>query len=195
MTAINPLAPVDLSYQWRRNGLDLPGATNATLVVTSLASRHAGEYTVEVSNFAGRATSAPSAFGVSEPLRLLTTLTDLSAVAGQTVTFSVVAAGTGPLSYQWRHNGIDVRDATGSVLILRNVREDQAGRYQVSIRDAAGSLAGQEASLVVHTLPLILRQPESQNVLGGDRREWPPMPSARIRGPGFMDADHHGHDQ
>jgi hypothetical protein len=33
---------------------------------------------------------------------------------GQTATFSVVASGTAPLSYQWQKNNVDIGGATGS---------------------------------------------------------------------------------
>ncbi len=39
------------TYQWRRNGTDIPGATSATLTIPSVeVSLHAGTYTVVVSN-------------------------------------------------------------------------------------------------------------------------------------------------
>lgn len=39
---------------------------------------------------------------------------DQSIIEGQSATFSVTAAGTSPLSYQWRKNGTDIIGATGA---------------------------------------------------------------------------------
>ncbi|MCX6927263.1 MAG: immunoglobulin domain-containing protein, partial [Verrucomicrobia bacterium] len=50
-----------LSYQWQRNGNDLPGATNATLLITNVQSAHAGDYVVVVANSSGSVTTAPPA--------------------------------------------------------------------------------------------------------------------------------------
>lgn len=47
-----------LFYQWRFNGTNLAGATNATLTLANLAAVNAGAYTVLVSNFIGTNTSA-----------------------------------------------------------------------------------------------------------------------------------------
>jgi len=49
-------APV---YQWRLNGFDLAGATNASLTVTNFQSANEGNYTVVASNSTGTAASAP----------------------------------------------------------------------------------------------------------------------------------------
>ncbi len=45
------------TYQWQRNGVDLPGATNATLTISNVQSRHWGEYRVVANNPHGSATS------------------------------------------------------------------------------------------------------------------------------------------
>jgi hypothetical protein len=50
-----------LRYQWRKDGVDLPGATEATLNLLSVQAQQAGGYTVVVSNSLGSVTSAPPA--------------------------------------------------------------------------------------------------------------------------------------
>lgn len=42
-----------LSYQWRRNGTNLPGQTNAVLVLTNLQMSSPGDYLVQITNTAG----------------------------------------------------------------------------------------------------------------------------------------------
>jgi hypothetical protein len=49
-----------LSYQWRRNGLTVSGATASILVIGSAQTGNAGTYTVRVSNSAGSALSDPA---------------------------------------------------------------------------------------------------------------------------------------
>lgn len=56
-----------LSYQWRLNGVSLPGATASSLSVTNVQPTNAGSYDVVVSNLAGLATSVSAALTVGLP--------------------------------------------------------------------------------------------------------------------------------
>lgn len=55
------------SFQWQRDGLDLPGATNATLTLTGLTSADRGLYAVRVANQAGAVLSSPAMLRVLYP--------------------------------------------------------------------------------------------------------------------------------
>jgi hypothetical protein len=50
-----------LSYQWRRNGLPIPGANSSNYTVAAVSATNAGFYDVVVSNTYGSATSAAAA--------------------------------------------------------------------------------------------------------------------------------------
>src|SRR5262245_41577495 len=49
---------IPVTYQWQLNGINLPGATGATLILENLTTSQAGNYGVVVSNSAGAVTSA-----------------------------------------------------------------------------------------------------------------------------------------
>lgn len=55
-----------LSYQWRKNGADLPGRTAASLPLNNVTLADAGDYTVRVSNFAGAITSVVATVTILE---------------------------------------------------------------------------------------------------------------------------------
>ncbi|MDO8543757.1 MAG: immunoglobulin domain-containing protein [Opitutaceae bacterium] len=54
-----------MTYQWRRNGTAVAGATNSTLVFASVRNTEAGRYDVVVTNELGAATSAVATLGVN----------------------------------------------------------------------------------------------------------------------------------
>jgi len=60
--------------------------------------------------------------------------TNQSTSLGASVTFSVLAAGATPLSYQWRFNGVDLPGKTTSSLVLTNLQLTNAGGYAVENR-------------------------------------------------------------
>jgi hypothetical protein len=60
-----------LSYQWKRNGANIAGATNSTLTVSNVQSGSAGNYTVVVSNSAGSATSTAATLTLDTTPRLI----------------------------------------------------------------------------------------------------------------------------
>lgn len=66
--------------------------------------------------------------------------------------FSVAAAGTPPMRYQWRHNGNDISGATNAILTLDNVQPSDQGNYSVVVANAAGSATSQAAALTVNTI-------------------------------------------
>ena len=47
----------DANYQWRRNGVDVVGAIEATYTIPSASFADAGDYEVVISNICGTATS------------------------------------------------------------------------------------------------------------------------------------------
>jgi len=57
-------------YQWRRNGVNIAGATNATFALASIQFNQVGSYSVLVSNLVGAVTNAIATVSVAAPLRL-----------------------------------------------------------------------------------------------------------------------------
>lgn len=70
------------------------------------------------------------------------------------VTFSVVATGAAPFTYQWRLNGFSISGATSPSLTMSNVQATNSGTYTVAIVNACGKVLSAPATLVV-TVPLL----------------------------------------
>ena len=93
---------------------------------------------------------------------------DQGVATGNSVTFSVTATGTAPLSYQWFFNSNSISGATTNPFVLANVQLTNAGIYSVIITNLAGSVISSNAVLTVtNAQPSISTQPQSQSVLAG----------------------------
>lgn len=158
------------TYQWRKDGTALAGATGATLTLTNVQSANAGDYTVVVTNSAGSATSAAATLTVNLPPSILTQPQAQSVTAGANVSFSVTLSGTPPFSYQWRKDGTALSGATNSTFALGNVQSGDTGAYSVVVVNSAGSVNSSGAGLTVNSVPVaptITTQPQGQNVSAG----------------------------
>jgi hypothetical protein len=86
------------SYQWKKNGSNIMGATAATYAIANAQAVDTGTYTVVVSNLAGIVTSSSATLTVNViPPGITTQPANLAVSAGQSATFSVVASGSAPL--------------------------------------------------------------------------------------------------
>ncbi len=88
--------------------------------------------------------------------------------AGQTATFTVVATGTGPITYQWCVNGVAVNGATSSSYTTpATTSSDNNSVYTVAVSNAGGTAMSAPYVLTVNTPPAITSQPTSQTVNAG----------------------------
>ena len=143
-----------LSYQWRRNGTPIAGATSAnyTTPATTIADNSA-RFSVVVSNVAGSATSPDAVLSVSAAAQapLITTAPQNRSLSeGQTTTFTASASGTAPLAYQWQRNGIDVAGATSTSYTTGALTlADNGTRWRLRVGNSAGSVTSTEAVVTV----------------------------------------------
>ncbi|HKW55711.1 MAG TPA: immunoglobulin domain-containing protein, partial [Candidatus Acidoferrum sp.] len=164
-----------LSYQWQKNGANIAGATGTSYTTPATATTDSGStFDVVVSNTAGSATSTTATLTVNAaPVAptITTQPVNQTVTAGQTATFSVVASGTAPLSYQWQDNGANVTGATSSNYTTPATTTLQTGsKFDVVVTDPAGSVTSSAVTLTVSATvvaPTITTQPVSQTVTAG----------------------------
>src|SRR5712691_9026342 len=78
--------------------------------------------------------------------------TNQTVTAGKTATFSVVATGTTPLSYQWRKGGTAVSGATSaSYTTPTTTSSDNGAQFTVMVSNTAGSATSAAATLTVNS--------------------------------------------
>ncbi|MGZ8543687.1 MAG: beta strand repeat-containing protein, partial [Flavisolibacter sp.] len=132
-----------ISYQWRKDGADVAGATNASYTVAASAAT-AGNYTVVVSNGNCSVTSSAAALTVTAATAITTQPAAVTACTGN-ANFSVTATGAA-LTYQWKFNGTDIPNATNASLSVP-VNANTAGNYSVSVTGTCGTVTSNNAAL------------------------------------------------
>lgn len=126
-----------------------------------------GDNILEVETHQAAGTAADMVFGLSltaaaqfAPLNVNTNLpANQTVVAGQSVTLTTDVIGSGPLSYQWSHNGIIIPGANNANLTIPVVLTNDAGNYVLVSTNALGTNITRMALLTVTSTPVVINDP------------------------------------
>lgn len=154
-----------LTYQWRKGGVDIPGATSRSLTIAKVVATDTGAYDVVVRGACGTATS-PAAKLTIDATAILAQPQDLTVCAGTEAVLRVEANGQG-LNYQWRKGGVAIPGAGSNAYAIRAARAEDAGSYDVVVRGACGSVSSTRAKVTVRNSTQITAQPASATVCAG----------------------------
>jgi hypothetical protein len=151
--AANGTAP--LSYQWLKNSANIGGATGASYTTpATVAGDNGAKFGVVVGNSAGSVTSTMATLTVTTAAVAPTITTqpaNQTVTAGQTATFSVMATGTAPLSYQWQKNTVNISGATGASYTTPVTSVADSGEhFTVMVSNSVGSISSATATLTVN---------------------------------------------
>jgi hypothetical protein len=162
--AVNIPAP---AYQWRtgtvnlvNDGVHILGATSPTLTIAHLTLGDINDqYNCLVTNTADGCTAASSnvLVYVHESVAFISQPNSQTLNESQTAVFAATATGEPPLSYQWRHNGVNLSDggaiagASTQTLIIWGVLMADTGNYDCVVTNSCGPVPSNAAHLVVNS--------------------------------------------
>ena len=152
----------NITFQWRKDGINIPGETGTTLNLTSVTVADAGSYDVRVYGMCDTITSNPASLVVYPATVAAITENDTLVCAGSTVDFNVVATGYGSLSYQWQlfYYGawVDLSDnarisgTTTLRLSVQNIEASDTGLYRCQVTAGCGSVYTTPVKLDVNVI-------------------------------------------
>jgi len=178
--------PAPLTYQWRSNGVDIPGEVSATYTTPALTLADSGPLvTCVVTNPNGSVTTADAWLTVTmAPPTITTQPADATVFVGETATFTVAATSSGALTYRWWRNGTDIPGATGPTYTTNaTTPADDGAVFACVVSNAGGSITSDIAWLTVDTtLPSIHTQPTDVTVPQGETATF----SVVASGPGTL---------
>jgi hypothetical protein len=185
-----PYGTAPFTYQWNGpNGPINPGpsgsgstyyvvanlsgtVTNSVLTVSNVSCADAGSYTVTVGNSHGSVTSTNAVLTVQDPIITVQPVSQVAFI-NSTATFTVTAAGSGTLGYQWLSNGLSLSDggaisgSSTSALSITPVTAQTTATYSVIVSGTGGCNNGKTitSSLVTFTPAY---PPQSRTVTAGE---------------------------
>jgi hypothetical protein len=163
-----------LTYQWQKSTTNISGATSSSYTTpATVAGDNNAQFRVIVTNSAGNVTSNAATLTV-DTTPVAPTISqqpaDKTVTAGQMATFSVVATGTAPLSYQWQKNTVNIAGATSSSYTTpANAVGDSGSQFRVIVTNSVSSVTSGSATLTVNApvAPSITQQPADKTVTAG----------------------------
>ncbi|MBL7790296.1 MAG: T9SS type A sorting domain-containing protein [Chitinophagales bacterium] len=132
---LSVVAQAAQSYQWRKNGVNISGATSSTYSIPNVGYGDAATYDVIAVAYFGctNDTSVGATVTISTPLAITTPLaTNDVKCEGQNISYTTGVSGTGPYTYNWRLNGSTV-GTNAATYAKTGVMTADSGRYIVSI--------------------------------------------------------------
>ncbi|HUD49423.1 MAG TPA: LamG-like jellyroll fold domain-containing protein [Candidatus Baltobacteraceae bacterium] len=137
-----------LSYQWQLNGVNLSGATAMTYTNGGIGAS-GGDYDVVVSNPYGSVTSQVATVSIlTNPVITMDLPTGVTNYSGLNASFSVLAGGAQPLTYEWLKDGTSL-SVTTAELNLTNLQTSDGGSYQLILNNSYGSVTSGVVNLTV----------------------------------------------
>ncbi|HTI69373.1 MAG TPA: LamG-like jellyroll fold domain-containing protein [Candidatus Limnocylindria bacterium] len=124
-----------LSYQWKRAGDPIPGATNSSY---SFQAAYPGDdgatFSLTVTNSIGSANAGPVTLTVLTNLNILGAPFSIARNEGSYAAFRVGVTGAGPISYRWSKNSTPLSGETNATLWLPGVSlADDGATYAVTL--------------------------------------------------------------
>jgi immunoglobulin I-set domain protein len=151
--AANGTAP--LAFQWQKNMANITMNANSATYTTpaAQASDDGATFRVVVTNSAGSATSNAATLSVtaaSTKPSITTQPANQSAAVNGTATFTVVASGTAPLTYQWIEGTTNIPNSNSPSFTTAPVTAGDNGQtFKVTVSNSAGSVTSNPATLTV----------------------------------------------
>lgn len=156
-----------VNYQWRKNGINMPGQTLSQLVIDPVTANDAGDYDVVVSLPCSSVVSKIAKLTVNVATTISAQPQDVTVCVGSPASMSVTATGTN-LKYQWRKAGVDIPNGTTNMIGVPSASVSDAGEYEVIVTgDCLPAVTSRKVLVTVNVPPSIGTQPQDQSICIG----------------------------
>jgi hypothetical protein len=162
------------TYQWKKNGVNIAGATGNTYSVSSVSHADSGIYSVVAIAFNGciNDTSTNVNVSIKNPINLITQPSTSTSLC-EGARYTVGVSGQNILSYQWKKNGVNVSNGSGAnsnLFEINPVSNSDPGSYSVLLSGIAPcpNVTSSANTLAVTPLAKITTQPRDTSLCRGN---------------------------
>ncbi len=151
------------TYQWRKNNVNVMGATAATYAIAAAQNSDEANYTVVVTSGSVSVTSSAAVLQVYPasvfipPIIIIAQPLAQSIRAGESATFVVEVVGSATPSFQWQKNEVNIGGATSSTYPIASATAADAGTYRVVV--SAGGDIQNSLSVALSVTGVIIPPP------------------------------------
>ena len=159
-----------ISYQWRWDGKEIPGATLSALTLTNAPISASGDYDVVARNTLGASTSVVAFvnFTVAPPKFVVQPPASTEVMGGVPLLLTSLATGSLPLQYHWYFNNAVQPSQTNAQFSVASASLYLYGNYYVVVSNELGAATSTLARVVVYSPPLIKQGLVPQVVTAGN---------------------------
>jgi hypothetical protein len=159
-----------LYFQWRRNGVDIPGAVGHLMILNAVTIKDEGTYTCAVSNEKGNTVIwEESVLHVASPPKVKLEFVKVVVQKGDSVSLSVnLLSGTPRPKFQWRINGVDIPGAISETYTVLSANPNDVGTYTCMVANLAGSVVWEENILLLEGINPLTKKDLRRSDGGGD---------------------------
>jgi hypothetical protein len=145
-----------LHYQWVKNGTAIEGATSPVYSINSAGTGDLGSYNVQINNPVSSIISSYASLNFFQAPTITSQPQNLNLTVSGFGVLNVGVMGDQPLTLQWSKDNEAIIGASGSSLMIADVKFSDSGSYFVAASNVAGSVQSDFAIVTVteHTPPL-----------------------------------------
>ncbi|WP_221031127.1 immunoglobulin domain-containing protein [Actomonas aquatica] len=150
--SVDVRSDLSFTYQWRRNGVPVSGATNNSLFFSATDPSRAGDYDVVVSNADGSVTSRTARVSIpttTNPPVITSVGPDRRVDVGSSVAVAIGATGHPFTSVQWFKNNSALSGQTQTYISFDSATAANSGTYHAVVTNAFGSATSASITLTV----------------------------------------------
>ncbi len=159
--------PTGYTYQWRKNGNNITGATGTSYSIASAQSADGASYDVVITGCTALTSSAATLI-INSPPSITSQPNDTNVCPGSSATLKATAEGAN-LTYQWKRNNTNIVGATNSTLFIAAVSNSDTGSYVVVVTGKCNPPQSTSPIMIRYTAPpTITKNPRDTTVCLGE---------------------------